>query len=122
MIRLNLSSTHYLIYGSGCVNLFSASMNGSTVFMPAFTQAERIIELLMSSKNYKQFCRKFPCSLLALLANLTLLEVTQLPRERWHPAGSGSTTRRLDDSTTRLSSPKSELAERPPEMAVIATA
>ena len=36
------------------------------------------------------------------------LEVTQLPRERWHPAGSGS--------------PKSELAERPPEMAVIATA
>jgi len=37
-----------------------------------------------------------------------------LPRERWHPAGSGS--------TTRLSSPKSELAERPPEMAVIATA
>jgi len=34
------------------------------------------------------------------------IEVTQLPRERWHPAGSGST----------------ELAERPPEMAVIATA
>ena len=34
------------------------------------------------------------------------IEVTQLPRERWHPAGSGST----------------ELAERPPEMALLATA
>ena len=78
-IRLNLSRTHYLIYGSGCVNLFSASMNGNTVFMPAFTQAERIIELLMSLKNYKQFCRKFPCSLLALLANLTLYALKSMP-------------------------------------------
>jgi len=41
-----------------------------------------------------------------IMLSLLLLEVTQLPRERWHPAGSGST----------------DLAERPPEMAVIATA
>jgi len=48
--------------------------------------------------------RSAECELAAFA--LSPLEVTQLPRERWHPAGSGST----------------ELAERPPEMAVIATA
>ncbi len=69
----------------------------------------------MIHEEAQSFTKKRPNSCVFvdhyLFAMALLLEVTQLPRERWHPAGSGSTTRRLDDSTTRLSSPKSELAE-----------
>jgi len=56
------------------------------------------------------FARQFAASVIYRLSLITL-EVTQLPRERWHPAGSGSTTRRLDDSTTRRLDDSTELAE-----------